>query len=80
VEQGRGDGGRVQQLAQEDGGDGDRVGDEILPAHALLPPVRRHAEPERPVDQLDVEAIAVLVERRPKFRGNLGQGGGGSHT
>ena len=57
-------------------GDRDGVGDELLPAHPLLAPVRRHAEPQRPVDQVEIEPVAVLVERRAEFRGNLGDGGG----
>jgi hypothetical protein len=74
VEQGGGDGGGIDELADQDGGDRDAVGDELLPAHPLLAPVGARAEAEGAVDQLEVEPIGVPFQRGPELGGQIEQG------
>ena len=62
VEQRRGDRSGVEQLPDEDGGNGDGVGDERLPRHPFLAPVGGSAETERPFDQVQVEPVGVKLQ------------------
>ena len=78
VQQRRGDGGAVEQLLGQNERDGDAVGDEILARHPLLAPMRGRAEAERPLDQIEIEAIGVPLEHRPEVGGEVGQGSGHS--
>ena len=78
VQQRRRDRGAVEELLGEDQGHGDAVGDEILARHPLLAPVRGRAEAERPLDQIEVEAVGVTLEHRPEVGRDVRQGSGHS--
>ncbi len=68
VQQRGSDGCAVEQLLGQDQGDGDSVGDEILPRHPLLAPMRGGAEAQRPLDQLEIQTVGVLLQDGPKIR------------
>ena len=71
VEQRGRDRGGIEELTDQDGGDRDAVGDELLPAHPLLAPVGARAEAEGPVDQVEIEPVGMLVEGGAKFGSDL---------
>jgi hypothetical protein len=48
------------------------MGHEILAAHPLLAPMRSGTEAERPIDQLEVQAIGVLLEYGSQIRSQIG--------
>ena len=60
------DGGGIEELADQDRGHGNAVGDEFLAAHPLLAPVRARAEAERAIDQLEIEPVGVSLQRGPE--------------
>ena len=62
----------IVRLGQDEG-DGDRVGDEVLTRHSLLPAVGGRAVAERPVDQLEIEPVGMALEHRPELGGGIGQ-------
>jgi hypothetical protein len=61
------DGSAVEQLLGQDQRDGDGMGDEIFARHALLAAVGGRAEAERPVHQLQVQAVGVTLEHGPQL-------------
>ena len=69
------DRGGIEQLLREDLRHRDTVRDEILARHPLLAPVRGRAEAERTVEQLEVEPVAVRLQRPPEFRRCFGEVG-----
>ena len=78
VQQRRGDGGAVEQLLRENERDRDGVGDEVFARHPLLSPMGGRAEAERPLDQIEIEAVGVPLEHGAQIRGQVGQRSGHS--
>ena len=67
VQQGRRDRGRVGQLLRQDHRHGNAVGDEVLARRPLLPPVRRRADAQGPLDQVQIEPVRVPREHRAEI-------------
>jgi hypothetical protein len=64
--------GGIQQLLGQDHCHGDGMGHEVLARHPLLPPMRRSAEAEGPIDELEIEPVGVALEHRPEIGSKLG--------
>ena len=74
VQERRGNGGAVEELLGENERHRDGVRDEVLARHPLLAPMSRRTEAERPLDQVEVEAVGVPLQHGTQVRRKLGQG------